>query len=154
MTKAEMKKMVTEQKYDFITKVYEVILGCIPVETRAYRKKIEVRIVHQNYNRYIRFHSYGQDLAFRLYGDGNVDIELREALHSTHTEVLFEYDGEAERQNAFLAELKELAPSLIKVFIGRSVHDFHSYMDYVSENVTAMAAYNQMMQEYGGSYSE
>ena len=154
MTKAEIKKMETEKKYDFITKAYETVLACIPAETRAYRKKIEARIVHQNYNRYIRFHAYGQDLAFRFYGDGNVDIELREALHSTHTEVLFEYNGDEEKQNAFISDIRELASSLIKVFIGRGVHDWHSYMDYVSDNETAMAAYNQMMYEYGGIYSK
>jgi len=154
MTKAEIKKMETEQKYDFITKVYEAVLSCIPVETRAYRKKVEVRIVHQNYNRYIRFHSYGQDLAFRLYGDGNVDIEMREAMHSPHTEMIFEYDGDSEKQDAFISEIKVLASSLIKVFIGRDVHGFHSYMDYVSDKTTAMAAYNKMMDEYYGHHTE
>ena len=51
MTKAEIKKMETERKYDFINRVYNTILNSIPLETRGHRKKFEVRIVHQNYNR-------------------------------------------------------------------------------------------------------
>lgn len=86
MTKAEIKKMETENKHVFISRVYDIILSCIPAETRGYRQKIEVRIAHQNYNRYVRFHAYGKDLAFQFFGDGNIAIELREALHSDHTE--------------------------------------------------------------------
>ena len=82
MTRAEIKKMETERKYDFISNVYNTILKSIPLETRGHRKKFEVRIVHQNYNRYVRFHSYGQDMAFQIFGDGNLAIEMKEACHS------------------------------------------------------------------------
>lgn len=154
MTKAESKKMETENKYDFITRVYDTILDCIPVETRGYRKKIEVRIVHQNYNRYVRFHAYGKDMAFQIFGDGNIAIELREALHSDHTEQIFDYNTDIEKQDAFIAELAEMAPCLIRVFIDNDAMDFHSYMDYVSDGLTAFAAYKQMMDEYHGYCTE
>ena len=42
MTKAEIKKMETERKYDFINRVYNIILNSIPLETRGHRKKFEL----------------------------------------------------------------------------------------------------------------
>ena len=154
MTKAEIKKMETEKKYDFITRVYDTVLRSIPVETRGYRKKIEVRIVHQNFNRYVRFHAYGKNLAFQIYGDGNVAIEMKEALHGDHLEQLFEYDADIEKQDAFIAELAEMAPCVIRVFIDKEAEDFHTYMDYVSDEQTAFAAYKQMKEDFRGYYEE
>ena len=154
MTKAEIKKMEIEKKYDFITRVYDTVLSCIPVETRGYRKKIEVRIVHQNYSRYVRFHVYGKDLAFQIFGDGNIAIEMKEACHADHAEQIFEYDVDVEKQDAFIAELEEMAPRLIRVFIGQDVMDFHSYMDYVSDEMKAIDAYNQMHTEAHHYYGD
>lgn len=154
MTKAEIKKMETEKKYDFITRVYDTVLRCIPTETRGYRKKIEVRIVHQNFNRYVRFHAYGKDLAFQIYGDGNIAIDMKEALHGDHVEQIFEYDADIEKQDAFIAELAEMAPCVICVFIDKDVHDFHTYMDYVSDEPSAFAAYKRMKDEYHVHYEE
>jgi len=154
MTKAEIKKMETEKKYDFITRVYDTILRCIPVETRGYRKKIEVRVVHQNYNRYVRFHAYGKDLAFQIFGDGNIAIEMKEAFHSDHTEQFFEYDADAEKQDAFINDLEKMAPCLIRVFIDRGVEDFHTYMDYVSGEKNVFAAYKLMEADFTGSNAE
>ena len=139
MTKAEIKKMETERKYDFISNVYNTILQSIPLETRGHRKKFEVRIVHQNYNRYVRFHSYGQDMAFQIFGDGNIAIEMKEACHSNHVEQLFEYDTDIEKQNAFIKELSEMARCLIRVFIGSDFESFHTYMDYVSDEQKTFA---------------
>jgi len=154
MTKAEIKKMETENKYDFINRVYNTILGCIPMETRGYRKKIEVRIVHQNFNRYVRFHAYGQDLAFQIFGDGNIAIEMKEAFHSDHKEQIFEYNGDIVVQDAFIDELAKVAPCLIRVFIDRGVEDFHTYMDYVSAEKNAFAAYKLMEADFTGSNAE
>lgn len=154
MTKAEIKKMETEKKYDFINRVYDTILDCIPAETRGYRKKIEVRIVHQNYSRYVRFHAYGKDLAFQIFGDGNIALEMKEACHNDHAEQIFDYDADSEKQDAFIAELAEMAPRLIRVFIGRDVMDFHSYMDYVSDTAGAFDAYNLMQVEAHHYYAE
>ena len=154
MTKAEIKKMETEKKYDFINRVYETILRSIPAETRGYRKKIQVYITHQNFNRYVRFHAYGQDLAFQIYGDGNIAIEMKEALHSDHVEQIFSYDADIVVQDSFIEELTEMAPCMIRVFIDRDAQDFHSYMDYISEGMAAFAAYKQMMVEYRGYCEE
>lgn len=148
MTKAELKKLETEKKYDFIIRVYETVLNCIPAETRGYRKKVQVNIMHQNYSRYIRFHAYGADLKFQIYGDGNVAIELKEAFHSDHVEQIFEYSEDTNGQEAFLAELTELASGLIRVFIDRDVPDFHTYMDYVSAENSILAAYRNMKAEW------
>ena len=154
MTKAEIKKMETEKKYDFINRVYDTILRTIPVETRGYRKKIEVRIVHQNFNRYVRFHAYGKNMAFQIYGDGNIAIELKEALHADHVEQIFEYDADSEKQDAFIAELAEMAPCVIRVFIEKDIEDFHTYMDYVSDGLTAFEAYQRMQEDFRGYYEE
>ena len=154
MTKAEIKKMETEKKYDFITRVYDTVLRSIPVETRGYRKKTEVRIAHRNFNRYVRFHAYGQDLAFQIYGDGNIAIEMKEAFHSDHTEQIFAYAADIGKQDAFIAELEEMAPCLMRVFIDKDVRDFHAYMGYVSDGYAAFTAYKQMLDEYHGYCEE
>lgn len=148
MTKAELKKLETEKKYDFITRVYETVLNCIPAETRGYRKKVQVNIMHQNYSRYVRFHAYGADLKFQIYGDGNIAIELKEAFHSDHVEQIFEYDTDTDAQETFLAEFAELATGLIRAFIDRNSTDFHTYMDYVSAENGVLAAYQKMTAEW------
>ena len=150
MTKAESKKMETEKRYDFIARVYETVLNCIPAETRGYRKKVEVRIAHQNYSRYVRFHAYGQDLAFQIYGDGNIVIELKEACHNDHVEQIFEYDTDTGAQETFIAELAKLAPVLIRVFIDKAAPDFHTLMDYVAYENTINAAVQKMQAEFSG----
>lgn len=143
-----MTKTENEKKYDFITRAYETALKCIPAETRACRQKVQVRITHQNYSRYIRFHAYGRDLAFQIYGDGNIAVELKEALHNDHTEQLFAYCADSRTQETFLAEFAEMAANLIRVFIEKDILDFHSYMDYVSEEKNVSAAYQKMRDEY------
>ena len=153
MTKAEQKKQATAKKQDFIAKTYAVILNSIPEQTKGVRKSVQIRLTHQNYNRYIRYHNYGKDINFQLYGDGNVAIELDEVFHNKHNEQLFEYSEDAEKQKAFWKELSELVPCLIKVFIDQEVMDFHSYMDYVSSGMTAAVAYQTMMDEYHGHYA-
>lgn len=153
MTKAEIKKMETAKKHDFIMRVYEAVLVSIPALTRDSRTKVQIRMTHANYNRYVRFHIYGQDMAILIYGDGNVAIELKEVFHSAHTEQLFEYDTEIEKQETFIEKFKELLSCLIKVFMGMDILDFHSYMDYVSVEKNASVAYQKMQMEYGG-YSE
>lgn len=143
-----MTKTEKEKKYDFVTRAYETVLKCIPAETRAYCQKVQVRITHQNQSRYIRFHAYGRDLAFQIYGDGNIAVELKEVFHSDHTEQLFAYDADTEAQETFLMEFAEMAANLIRVFIEKDVLDFHSYMDYVSEENNIALAYQKMRDEY------
>ena len=145
-----MTKTENEKKQDFIARVYETALKCIPAETRAYRRKVQVRITHQNYSRYIRFHAYGRDLAFQIYGDGNIAVELKEVFHSDHTEQLFAYDADTEAQETFLMEFAKTAAYLIRVFLENDVLDFHSYMDYVSEENNIALAYQKMRDEYAG----
>lgn len=148
MTKAEIKNREKERKQDFTARVYETVLKCIPAETRAHRGKVQVRITHQNYSRYIRFSAYGRSLAFLIYGDGNVAIELKEACHSDHAEQLFVYDADTKAQDTFIRELAETTSCLIRVFIENDVLDFHSYMDYVSEENSISMAYRKMRDEY------
>lgn len=150
MTKAELKKMETEKKHAFIARAYATVLSCIPEQTVMLRKNVQIRLTHQSYNRYIRFHNYGMDMNIQIFGDGNVVIELSEALHNKHKEQLFEYVTENEQQEVFLENLKTLLSSLISVFTDQAVLDFHSYMDYVEEEKNAANAYQRMMDEYRG----
>lgn len=155
MTKTETKQTAARQKYDFINRVYEAVLRCIPAQTRECRKKVQVRITHQNYSRYIHFSAYGKKLAFQIYGDGNIAVELKEVFHDDHTEQLFAYDSNAGRQAAFLMKWEETASYLIRVFLELDVLDFHSYMDYVSEENNIAAAYQKMREEFSGQrYAE
>ena len=98
----------------------------------------------------MRFHAYGRNLAFQIYGDGNIAIELKEAFHADHVEQVFEYDADNEKQDAFIVELAGMAPCLIRVFIEKEVEDFHTYMDYVSDGNTAFEAYQRMKEDFRG----
>lgn len=149
MTKAELKKKETQEKLSFFAKAYGVVLSSIAEQTEDVRSKVEIRIIQQNFNRYIRFHRYGQDMAIKIFRDGKVVLELKEALHSDHEEQLFDYSVEAEDQAAFLDRLKDMLSWLIRVYLGMDVLDYHSYMDYVSATDNAEAAYRKMHEEYG-----
>ncbi len=153
MTKAEQKKLETAKKQDFIAKTYAVILSSIPEQTKGVRKSVQIRITHQNSNRYIRFHIYGQDINFLLYADGNVVVELEEILHNKHTEQLFEYSEDTEKQEALWKGLSELVPFLIKAFLDMDGLRFRYYMDYVASGKTVVAAYQFIMAEYHGRHT-
>ena len=84
----EKKKTATEIRNEFIAKTYGIVLNCIAEQTNQLRSKVEIRMTLTNYNRYIRFHKYGADMAVLIYRDGKVALELSEALHSKHEEQL------------------------------------------------------------------
>lgn len=148
MTKTEEKKMETVNRHNFISRVYATVLNCIPEQTTMLRKQVQIRLTHQNYNRYIRFHNFGKDMNIQIFSDGNVWLELNEAMHSEHKEQLFEYAADEEAQNAFLEELRTLISNLIPVYMEQTVSGFHGYMDYVSGSKTAAESYRQMMAHY------
>lgn len=147
MTKAELKRLETEKKHDFIARAYATVLSCIPEQTVMLRKNVQIRLTHQGYNRYIRFHSYGQDMNIQILGDGNVVVEMSELSHHDHKEQLFDYVTEDEKQVAFLAELKKLLSCLIPVFVGADGCGFHTYMSYVGDGSRAAEAYQRMMDD-------
>ena len=149
MTKAEQKKIETQKRLDFLTKTYAVALSCVAEQTADIRSKVEFRVTQYNYNRYIRFHVYGKDMAILVYKDGKVALELKEAFHSDYVEQLFDYEEEAENQETFFSKLKEMLSWLIRVFLNMDVLDFHSYMDYISWKQNAELAYQTMREEYG-----
>lgn len=153
MTKAEQKKQEAAKKQEFIAKTYAVILRSIPAQAMGIRKSAQIRLTHKNYNRYIRFHSYGADINLLIYSDGNVAVELTEAIHGKHTEQLFEYSSDEKEQEAFWAKLEEMMPWLINLYLDRAVMDFHSYMDYVGHCKSIAVAYQTMMDEYHGLHT-
>lgn len=149
MTKAEQKKIETQKRLDFLTKTYAAALSCVAEHTADIRSKVEFRVTQYNYNRYIRFHVYGKDLAILVYKDGKVVLELKEIFHSDYTEQLFDYAEEADNQEAFFEKLREMMSWLIRVFLNKDVLDFHAYMDYIGWHKNAELAYQKMRADYG-----
>ena len=58
------------------------------------------------------------------------------------------------KQDAFIKELSEMARCLIRVFIDSDFENFHTYMDYVSDEQKAFEAYKQMEEEFQGHDGE
>lgn len=154
MTKAEIKQMENEKKHNFISKTVDVVLQSLIEQTKENRKKLQVRINFSNYNRYIRFHIYGKDIAIQIYGDGNVGVELKEFCHADYVEQLFEYDADVEKQETFLNKLEEMMYWMIPIFLDKKEYDFHTYMDYVSRKENVYDAYNFMIEDYPTSLDE
>ena len=148
MTKAELTRLETEKKHAFIARAYATVLSCIPEQTVMLRKNVQIRLTHQGYNRYSRFHNYGKDMNIQIFGDGNVVIELSDMSHNEHKEQLFKYVTEDEQQEVFLTELKELLSRLIPVFTEQAVCGFHTLMSYAGSGRRAAEAYQQMMDDY------
>ena len=149
MTKTEQKKQETQARLDFLAETYGVVLSCVAKQTADIRSKVEFRVTQYNYNRYVRFHVYGKDMAILIYRDGKVALELKEFAHSDYTELLFDFAEEAENKVAFHKKLKKMLSWLIRVFLNCDVLDFHSFMDYVSQHQNAETAYQTMRAEYG-----
>ncbi len=149
MTKAEQKKQETKARLDFLAETYGVVLSCIAKQTADIRSKVEFRVTQYNYNRYVRFHVYGKDMAILIYRDGKVALELKEFAHSDYVEQLFDFAEEAENKAEFHRKLKKMLSWLIRVFLNCDVLDFHSFMDYISQHQDAETAYRTMRAEYG-----
>lgn len=122
----EKKKTAAEIRNEFIAKTYRIVLNCISEQTIHERSKTEICITLSNYNRYVRFHKYGADMAILIYRDGKVVLELSEAFHSKHEEYLFNYVTDADHQEVFFAELETILSCLIKVYLGKETMDFHT----------------------------
>lgn len=150
----EKKKTATEIRNEFIAKTYGIVLNCIAEQTAQVRTKSQIRMILSNSNRYVRFHRYGADMAILIYRDGKVALELSEAFHSKHEEQLFDYATEADRQEVFFAELEAMLSCLIKVYLEQEIMDFHTYMDYVRDDIPAFDSYKQMMHEWRHSGEE
>lgn len=154
MTKAELKRLETKKKHAFIARAYATVLSCIPEQTVMLRNNVQIRLTHQSYNRYIRFHKYDKDMNIQIFGDGNVVIVLNTISNNEYKEQLFEYPDEEKRQDIFLAELKELVSRLLLLLTDQDVCDFHTYMGHVGGGRTAAEAYQQMMAIYHSTKKE
>ena len=152
--KNEKKKTTTKMRNEFIARTYAIVLACIGKETDAVLSKVEIRLTLTNNNRYVRLHKYGEDMALLIYRDGKVALELSEVCHDKHKEQLFDYATEAERADVFFAELEYMLPCVMKVYLEKDVMDFHSFMDYVRDDVPAFDSYKQMMHEYRQDHAE
>jgi hypothetical protein len=132
ISKAEQKKLETQNKRAFTQSVFSMTVQAIPPAVEFYRRKIQVSISGQNYNRYIRFSAYGKSCNILIYQDGNVAVELYEACHGKITEQMFQFTVDEAAQQEFERHFTEVLGWLIPVFLGNVPYDFHTFMDYVS----------------------
>lgn len=146
--KNEKKKTTTKMRNEFIARTYAIVLACIGEQTDAIPSKVEIRLTLTNNNRYVRLHKYGEDMALLIYRDGKVALELSEVCHNKHKEQIFDYATDADRADVFFAELEYMLPCVMKVYLEKDALDFHSFMDYVRDDVPAFDSYKQMMHEY------
>ena len=146
--KNEKKKTTPKMRNEFIARTYAIVLECIGEQTNAVPSKVEIRLTLTNNNRYVRLHKYGEDMELLIYRDGKVALELSEVCHDKHKEQLFDYATDADRADIFFAELEDMLPCVMKVYLEKDVLDFHSFMDYVRDDVPAFDSYRQMMHEY------
>lgn len=152
--KNEKKKTTPKMRNEFIARTYAIVLECIGEQTNAVPSKVEIRLTLTNNNRYIRLHKYGEDMELLIYRDGKVALELSEACHDKHKEQLFDYATDADRADIFFTELEYMLPCVMKVYLEKDVMDFHSFMDYVRDDVPAFDSYKQMMHEYRQDHAE
>ena len=152
--KNEKKKTTPKMRNEFIARTYAIVLECIGEQTNAVPSKVEIRLTLTNNNRYVRLHKYGEDMELLIYRDGKVALELSEACHDKHKEQLFDYATDADRADIFFAELEDMLPCVMKVYLEKDVLDFHSFMDYVRGDAPAFDSYKQMMHEYRQDYAE
>ena len=148
------KKTTPKMRNEFIARTYAIVLKCIGEQTDAVPSKVEIRLTLTNNNRYVRLHKYGEDMALLIYRDGKVALELSEACHDKHKEQLFDYATDADHADIFFAELEDMLPCVMKVYLEKDVMDFHSFMDYVRDDVPAFDSYKQMMHEYRQDHAE
>ena len=120
-------------------------MECIGEQTNAVPSKVEIRLTLTNNNRYVRLHKYGEDMALLIYRDGKVALELSEVCHDKHKEQIFDYATDADRADIFFAELEDMLPCVMKVYLEKDVLDFHSFMDYVRDDAPAFDSYKQMI---------
>lgn len=148
MTKTELKKLEVAIRHSFLDKALTIVMNNILEITKETRCSMDVKITTKNYHRYIGFHRYGQDIKFKIYGDGNITVVLDEFCHEKHEEVVFEYSQDEEVQNEFLDKFTKMVARLINIFIGKEKLDFHSYMDFVSLSENMTDAFDKMNEFY------
>lgn len=148
------KKTTLKMRNEFIARTYAIVLKCIGEQTDAVPSKVEIRLTLTNNNRYVRLHKYGEDVELLIYRDGKVALELSEVCHDKHKEQLFDYATDADRADIFFAELEDMLPCVMKVYLEKDVLDFHSFMDYVRDDAPVFDSYKQMMHEYRQDHVE
>ena len=148
------KKTTPKMRNEFIARTYAIVLKCIGEQTDAVPSKVEIRLTLTNNNRYVRLHKYGEDMELLIYRDGKVALELSEVCHDKHKEQIFDYATDADRADIFFAELEDMLPCVMKVYLEKDVLDFHSFMDYVRDDAPAFDSYKQMMHEYRQDHVE
>ena len=148
------KKTTPKMRNEFIARTYAIVLKCIGEQTDAVPSKVEIRLTLTNNNRYVRLHKYGEDMELLIYRDGKVALELSEVCHDKHKEQLFDYATDADRADIFFAELEDMLPCVMKVYLEKDVLDFHSFMDYVRDDAPVFDSYKQMIHEYRQDLAE
>ena len=149
ISKTEQKKLDTANKIEFIGKEFQTTLTALAAGTMKVRGGTKVQIVFTNYNRYVHFNAYGRSTSILIYGDGNVDIRLKEFCHNPHEERLFEFSLDKTVQESFLTRFCEILSWLVPVSFGESPYDFHTFMDYASGQSSIETIYQNISKEWG-----
>lgn len=143
-TKAQIKAMECEQKRSFINHVYELVLHRIAHAASHGTSSVTIQCTQKSTNRYVRFHIYGCHLAVLIFRDGNIGLELEEALHTPYKQIVFPYSENVKEQSDFMVWLDQMLTWLIPIFVGEQAIDLHSFMDYVSEVGNPSDAYDEV----------
>lgn len=148
ITKKEQKEMEKQNLRSFTQRTFETVMEMIPAGTEQLRSKIQVKITFQNWNRYVRFSSYGQYCNIQIFTNGNIVLELYEALHNKYVKQLFEFSYDEKAQEEFLSHFREILSWLIPVFAEMTGYDFHTYMDFVDDETDFETAYEKVQKAF------
>ena len=151
ITKAEQRKMDAENKKEFITAAFQIVLNGLAEATAditGSEKMVQIKFTSRN--RYIYIDAYGMSAGILIFKDGNIDLSLKEALHNTHSEHLFEYSPDKTVQAKFLLQFQKMMTWLLPECFENGVSDdFHTFMDYVDAEETVEVAYKRVCEEWG-----
>lgn len=148
ITKKEQKEMEKQNLRSFTQRTFETVMEMIPAGTEQLRSKVQVKITFQNWNRYVRFSSYGQYCNIQIFTNGNIALELYEALHNKYEKQLFEFSLDEKAQDEFLIHFRKILSWLIPVFAEMTGYDFHTYMDFVDGEADFETAYEKIQKAF------
>lgn len=148
VTKAELRKLETQKRREFIHFLYAQVMETAVKVTQNERGRIQLQVSGVNYNRYIRFSSYGKSCVILIYKNGNVSVKLDELSHGLFETTIFEYTSEQDAQDTFKAKFTEMLEWLIPTFYGKMDYDYHTFMDWIGWKNDLYEAHEMVEKEF------
>lgn len=148
ITKKEQKAMESRNKREFIQKVFMLTLEAVGEATTGNGSKLKIQITEQYQNRYVKLQMYGKSMNIQIFRDGNVVLELKEALHGDFSQTMFSFDLDDSAQKEFFERYTRELQCVINEYLDRGPLDFHSYMDYVWDVGDYWQAYLELHGDY------